>query len=466
MNLLRIPSPGRRTGSLLLAGAALVAGLLFPAPPARAATDAEIRCEDALGQAGRTARLRARLERKGLLGINPDVEEEPLDFYLVARDGRALAEAAYLGGVETDGDGYAVLEWQPPEPGQYQVEVRVRRGSDYVALPGNLILAAPPAGRPMIVVHLDGTVHQASNLTMFRGTENAQIPAAAGAQAALRLLATHYQLVYLTDLDATFTNKFRDWLQRHDVPPAPVLFWSLFERSLSHETYLTKLLEKLRQDHPDIVVGIGAQPGDGKVFVSHGLGAIVLSASRPEELVPEALHATSWEQVVAHVAQLHRAATLVGEAAGRDPTRSRQAVDELVAQGKPGIGYVHRFAGSRDLGRATAAALVIGRIRANEAFLRSLDLSTPNRSLAALIAAWRYGEPGVVLQLYRDRAVGQRQTIPAFQTIEVVSRTEPGPNKIAFKLRLVPAQGEAREQEVAFVQGDDRLWRVDVDEKR
>jgi hypothetical protein len=453
-----------RTMARVMAMGAAVSVVLLGATPARADSKAaELRGTDALGRPGRVLKLHSKLERKGFMGINPDVKGEPLDFYLVVQDGRALEESKFLGTGETDDDGDAMLEWTPPAAGQFELEVRVRRGSTYVALPATLIVAVPPPERGVILVQVDGTVSSATNLQMFRGKANDEIPAVDGAAEVLRTLGQHYQLVFLTDLDESFTTKFRDWLTLRQIPRAPVLFWELFSRSLSHATYMEQLVTKLRRDLPQINVGVGAQPADAAVYVGQGMAGVVLASPPPEDLGDEVLVARRWGEVLVHVTLLHRSHALVADVASKDATKSDAALQELSLLGKAGLGYVHRFRADSDPNVAAAATLVAGRLRASDSFFRALDLRTANQGLTSLLAAWRDGQRAVVSRLYADRSVGLKDPIPTFRSCELVSRNEPEPGKVVFVVRLRPDSGDPVERQVMFVRGEDGVWKVEVD---
>jgi hypothetical protein len=450
---------------IALAGLVALMALPLGAAPARADSKAaELRATDALGRPNRAMKLHAKLERKGFMGINPDVDGEPLDFFLMAQDGAPLAEARFLGTGETDDDGDAELEWTPPAAGQYELEIRVRRGSNYVALPAPLCVAIPPPDRTVLLVHVDGTVSQATNLAMFRGKANAEIPAVDGASFALKTLATHYQLVYLTDLDESFTTKFRDWMTLRELPRAPVIFWEIFSRSLSHATYMEQLVTKLRRDLPQIAVGVGAQPSDAAAFIAQGMAGVVLASPPPDDLADEVLRARRWDEVLVHVALIHRAGQLVHDLAAQDKAKGDEALASLSLLGKPGLGYVHRFRTDSNPNVAAAATLVAGRLRSIEAFANALDVRSANSALTSLLAAWRGGERAVVARLYSDRAVGLKDPIPVFRTCELVSRNEPEPGKVVFVVRLRPDAGDAVERQVVVVRAEDGPWKVAVEE--
>lgn len=423
--------------------------------------DAMISAFDAVGRAGRPVKLVARLQQQGMLGINPDVGKEPLDFYLVRADGRELAEAKFLGSGETDSDGWGNLEWKPDAPGRYDLEARIRRGSQYVAFPAPLHVAVPHPEQTVILVHLDGTVSEATNLQLLRGKATAEIPAVEGAARILGQLATVHQLVYLTDLESGFTAKFREWLQLRGMPPAPVLFWD-FSRSLGHETYLQQRVEKLRQELPQARVGIGKGFGDAAVFTRHGLAGISLDRDADADDRPaEVLWARNWDQVHQHVVIVHTSAVLLQDMIGSDPKKSADALAVLSLLGEEGLGYVHRFKVSSEPGLAAAATLVAARLQASEAFFRSLDRSSAKSALTSLLAAWRQGDPAVIERLYREREAGRAAKVPVFRRAELVSQSEPEPGRVVFKVRLIPDQGAPEEREVALMQVE-KVWLVDV----
>ncbi len=444
-------------GALRFAAGALLA--LCAVAPAEAATEAGLTGYDVLTRPGRTVKLRAKLERKGMMGINPDVSGESIDFFLTERDGVALEEAEFLKSDETDGDGMAEVDWVAPEAGRWVIEGRVRRGSDYVALPARVLVAAPPPDRTILLVQLDETVTKATNLQMFRGTPNDKIAVVEGAREILEVLAGPYQLVYLTDLEVGFTGKFKDWLTLRKIPEAPVIFWELFERSLSHATYMDKLIGKLRQDFPQATIGVGGRPSDGAAFVQHGAAGIVLA--RDAELDEAVIRAVGWHHVLLHVTQLHHTAELLGQLARGEPEAQQAALAELSRLGPEGVGYVHRFRSSSDLELATAATQVAAKLKALDAFTDALDLSSANAALTSLLAAWRHGEPAAAAHVYQDHTAGLAAEVPTFSRIEQVARNEPEPDKVVFKLRLIGEDGASEERELVFLrEGERKVWKL------
>lgn len=435
----------------------LALGLIAAAPAT--AKEGKLTGFDVLARKGRKTKIKAKLETKGFMGIDPDVKDAPLDFFVVAKNGEELKRPNFLGTQKTDDDGTATFVWTPDEEGQFSLIARLRKGAEHTAAPAQIHVAIPAEKRPIMIIQLDGTVTTATNLKMFRGTKNEEIKSVDGCEQILKVLAASHQLVYMTDVELAFTNKFKDWVHLRDLPPAPILFWELFERSLSHETYMVKMIERLQKNFP-LEIGIGAQSSDAKAFRASGLVSLRLNPEQDEDLSDETIQIENWGQALAHTVRSQGATKLLRNyAAGKDASDALRSLSQL---GAPGVAYLTRMRRDRDLNVASSATLIVGRLRGIEAFARTLDTSSADRSLNSLIAAWRYGQPVVVGKLYGEGA--KPGPLPIFSKAELVSRTEPEPSKVAFKLRLHGVKGKpAQEVELTFVEGDEddnKAWRV------
>lgn len=433
----------------------LTLGVLLAAPAV--AKEGKLTGFDVLARKGRKTKVKAKLETKGFMGIDPDVKGAPLDFFIVAKDGEELKRPDFLGTSKTDDDGLATFEWTPDAEGQFSLIARLRKGAEHTAAPAQIHVAIPNEKRPILVVQLDGTVTTATNLKMFRGTKNEEIESVDGCEQILSVLAASHQLVYMTDVELAFTNKFKDWVKLRKLPPAPILFWELFERSLSHETYMTKMVKRLQKHFP-LAIGLGAKSSDAKAFLANGMVPVRLNAEPDDELSDEVIQVQNWGQALGHVVGNQAAGQLLRNyAAGKDASDALRSLSQL---GQAGVAYLTPHRRDRDLNVAASATLIVGRLRGIVAFTRTLDTSSADRSLNSLIAAWRYGQPVVVKKLYGDGA--KPGPLPVFSKAELISRTEPEPSKVSYKIRLHGVKGkEATELELTFVEGDEgKAWLI------
>lgn len=439
----------------LTAALALTLSALLAAPAL--AKEGKLTGFDVLARKGRKTKVKAKLETKGFMGIDPDVKGAPLDFFIVAKNGEQLQRPDFLGTSKTDDDGLATFDWTPDAEGQYSLIARLRKGAEHTAAPAQIHVAIPAESRPILIVQLDGTVTTATNLKMFRGTKNEEIKSVEGCEQILTVLAASHQLVYMTDVELAFTNKFKDWVKLRNLPPAPILFWELFERSLSHETYMTKMVERLQKHFP-LAIGVGAKSSDARAFLQNGMVPLRLNSEADEELGDEMIQIENWGQALAHVVGNQAAGQLLRNyAEGKDAADALRSLSQL---GQPGVAYLTRLRRDRDLNVAASATLIVGRLRGIVAFAKTLDTSSADRSLNSLIAAWRYGQPAVVKELYGEGA--KPGPLPVFSKAELISRTEPEPSKVAYKIRLHGVKGkEATELELTFVESDDsKRWLV------
>src|SRR5205085_2835494 len=117
------------------------------------------------------------------------------------------------------------LEWTPEAPGAYEVEVRVRKGSKYVAIPATLDVLAAANDKPLTVVVVEQTLTDLSALTFMRKDEK-DIPVAEGAADALTKINEKHGIVYLTGIEEVSLVKTKDWLKKKSFPRGPVFFWN------------------------------------------------------------------------------------------------------------------------------------------------------------------------------------------------------------------------------------------------
>ncbi|MGH7162323.1 MAG: LNS2 domain-containing protein [Planctomycetota bacterium] len=261
----------------------LLPALLLAACAPRDKPEAKLQGYDVLVPPGREATLAAKLEKRGVAGINPDLRGEPVVFRF---------RGTLLGRAATAADGLASLAWKPPGPGEHEIVVEVAPESRYR---GSALLRVFVRGRerPALVVDLDGTVCAASSweVAVDRPEEQAAVP---GAAAALVRLAERYDVIYLTARDDALLAKSRRWLDLRGFPRGPVLVRDLSLGNLSAGRYKRERLAALRKDFR-LAAGVGDRKEDAEAYLSAGMSAILVG---DEDDVPEgARTCADWEEV-------------------------------------------------------------------------------------------------------------------------------------------------------------------------
>src|SRR3989338_5958022 len=116
---------------------------------ALAKTKAKLQGYDLLVPAGATIRLRAKIERKGFLNIDPDIEGARVGFEW---NGRVLGSAV------SNGDGVAELRVASFGTGTHRVRLVLDSAEPYATQPAWLTAAVAPRDAPILLTDLDGTL--------------------------------------------------------------------------------------------------------------------------------------------------------------------------------------------------------------------------------------------------------------------------------------------------------------------
>jgi hypothetical protein len=272
---------------------------------------AKLQGYDLLALPGSKVTLRAKLERVGVLGINPDLEGETLEFYL---------GKVHIGSAKTGDEGIAKLHYQVGQTGQQLIRVQLSRKSRYSAPNAEICLAACKASRRMAICDIDHTVADVS-AARFLTKKNEEVQALAGAPECLQELSKHLQIVFVTARDDTFMRQTKDWLKLRRFPRVPVLFWDFMGKPpLSHGKYKAELIAKLKKTWPHMGIGFGDRDEDGEAYLENGLEAFIIQEKRSDDLPPQAIWVRNWGEI--------REILLGGWLPGKTPHQLRKIILE------------------------------------------------------------------------------------------------------------------------------------------
>jgi len=274
--------------SLVLAAA--VGPWLASAEEKKKEPNAYITGFDVLALPGKKVPLRAKLERHGLLGLQPDVHGDTLHFFLGDR---------LLGSEKTKGDGIAEVSFEPPGPGQHQITVRLDGKSKYRADDAPLIVAVYPPETRFFVTDIDHTVADISAVE-FLLKPNEKVPVVKDSVEVLGRLSSRYVILYVTARDEAFTRKTREWLVMKQFPRGPVFFWDFLGADLSHRRYKTALIANLKKSFPNIAAGAGDLPEDGQAYLDNKMRAFVITSEPKNDDIPKGAEPVAgWKEIEA-----------------------------------------------------------------------------------------------------------------------------------------------------------------------
>lgn len=242
-------------------------------------------------QMGGEVRLRAKVERKGVAGIHPDLHGEEILFY---------SSKTPIGKGRSGKDGIAELIWTFPHmvhakdgPFHVEVEATLSEGSEYEAPRTRFGAFHWRKDFPVLVVDLDGTVCASTELEVGLKAPG-ELRAVPGAPEALQEIARTHALLYLTARDDALMNATREWLDLRTFPKGPVLFRDLSLWNLSAEKYKREKLLALKKDW-NLVAGVGDRDEDARAYMAAGMEAYLVG--RAEKVPQGARKLASWAEV-------------------------------------------------------------------------------------------------------------------------------------------------------------------------
>lgn len=183
-----------------------------------------------------------------------------------------------LGKVKTDKQGYAKLNWKPPKPGDYKLTAKIVGVPDedfkdmLKCTPAPLLVSARTKDTRFVVLDLDHTVVGSSFFRVLFGGAK-PMPKAADV---VKQLSKDYSLVYLTHRPGLLTIKSKSWLTQNGFPRAPLLV-SKFKQAMGDSgKFKTGRLKALREQFPNVAIGIGDKISDAEAYVANGLKAYLI----------------------------------------------------------------------------------------------------------------------------------------------------------------------------------------------
>lgn len=253
---------------------------------------AKLQGYDVLASSYGTVTLQAKLERKGMLGINPDLEGKEVVFSYAGEE---------IGATKAGEDGVASISWTPPSlqngatgiPTIFEIQATLPHSSAYESSPASFYVFFWNPTKPCVVIDLDGTICASKEIEVGL-KEPAELKAVEGAPQALQKIAENYNVLYLTARDDALMNATRQWLALRGFPRGPVLFRDLKVTNLSAESYKTKRLLELKQSW-NLVAGCGDRDEDANAYMAAGMQAYLIG--KPTKIPQGARKLANWAEI-------------------------------------------------------------------------------------------------------------------------------------------------------------------------
>jgi len=233
----------------------------------------------------REVRLVAFVEREGLLGLRPAIENKHVAFTV---DGRSPTTAI------TDACGRAVAEC-PVSPGGRVRRIEARTEVEARPLEADGRVFRWRRDRTIVSIDVDDTISKTEYESLLLDSKDSESDPLSGSRKALASIAEDFQLVYLTARPNGLHEKTRRWLEEHHFPPGPIVVSPRTIDVFSQEDFRRRTLADLRQCWPNLLIGIGDRTADARAHAANGMMSVLIRSDRPlESLPPNTLVFRKW----------------------------------------------------------------------------------------------------------------------------------------------------------------------------
>ncbi|MCP4707741.1 MAG: hypothetical protein GY869_03875 [Planctomycetes bacterium] len=254
-----------------------------PGEPAENGREISFTGFDQLAHVGEEVILRTKLET---MILKNDLEEKPV---LCRVDGEELGEAI------TDEEGFASWHFTPDKTGDYEIIFYLPDTAEYRPKQTPALLSVRTDDKPIIVSDLDHTVIDIKSETQFFFHDNEKIFPLPGLPDILYELANDYDIIYLTARDDMYVNVTKNWLDRHNLPAAPMFVCDLSEDPFNQGKYKIEALKKLKEKWPNITIGIGDKVHDAEAYLANDMTAYIIGDY--DELPEKTIQVTGWSEI-------------------------------------------------------------------------------------------------------------------------------------------------------------------------
>jgi hypothetical protein len=270
-----VPSILQRT--LLLVGAALLLLVAGCGRPLLSPDDALVAPDD------HDIRLVAYLERELPFGFRDGVEHGLVQFQLAGR---------HVGQARTKDEGRAVLECARPARASEAFRAEATLAGHTVSAAGRIF--EWDHQRIIIVVDIDKTIARPDYDELMLDEEDDDSQPIPGSRDVLQRLAEQYRILYLTGRPRFWLEKTRAWLAQHDYPPGPVFAAPELEDALKEAAFKRRMLHELREEWPEMLIGIGDKSGDADAYGANDMLALIIAEKRDDDLGLHAIVLPDW----------------------------------------------------------------------------------------------------------------------------------------------------------------------------
>lgn len=212
---------------------------------------------------------------------------------VVGAEVEVLVNGKPVGTATTDSNGVAVVA-APVDGSASSYVVRARAGNEMAQGQGRIFNWN--GGRTAVAIDVDDTISATDYGSLFLTDIDSTSPPLDHSPSAVRAMASHYDIVYLSARPRWLHEKTKVWLEQHGFPPGPILHASRFEACFHQERYKREMLNDFQRKFPNLLVGVGDKGVDDRAYGDNRMLGVILEKS-PDKYRDHCVVLPDWRQI-------------------------------------------------------------------------------------------------------------------------------------------------------------------------
>jgi hypothetical protein len=242
--------------------------------------------DDAVLLSGEKVRLVAHVERREGPGIRKQIEGASVRFFVNERE---------VGSDSTDEDGRASVKCSLQPETASRFEAQTVADGNPLRTTGRIFTWRKD--RTIVAVDVDGTISQTDYDDLILKKEDETSSPIKRSRQTLEELAKEYQIVYVTARLRVLVEKTRTWLREKEFPPGPVVTAPRLRDVLLQTRFKRKVLANLRDDWPNLLIGIGDREADAEAYGANRMLTLIVEESARTSHRRHAVVLSDWQEV-------------------------------------------------------------------------------------------------------------------------------------------------------------------------
>ncbi len=152
--------------------------------------------------------------------------------------------------------------------------------------------------RTIVVVDVDETISNTDYEALLSGQDQdlRSTPLPHSVET-LNKIAKHLNVFYLTARPRELLGKTKSWIKKHGFPAAPIVTSDSLGDVIDQQGYKLRTISYIRQQVPQVLIGIGDRNTDSEAYGQSGLLTIVIAEGDPKGFRAHAVILPGWKAI-------------------------------------------------------------------------------------------------------------------------------------------------------------------------